>query len=308
MNISQSRTSASIPAQSVHAANGPASAKAMQSKSAPAMQAPKMPPRPPAPETGGKLTDRTSGLARLDGVADAIMDRVRNAALEGADGEAGSFREAAQYIEHGLERLRNGYADGTLSPKDIDRGFGNLFQGATDMMNAGRQGGGMDSGMEGGMDSAVQASSMPIAAAAAAPMAMPTEPTRPGPVESEAPEGDSAMAASIRERLSGFVDHVTERALGAGYPDGERQAVAEAATEIFNQAASRLENAVFSPGQGDSIDRDGLASLFQSTFTALQGQIQAMLGDQPTAPAAMYGPGAGPEAINSPIGRVDFSG
>lgn len=292
-----------MPAQSVLAANGAASARAMQGQATIAVRGPQVAPRssvPAVPEKGAEPADRTSGLARLDGVAEAIMDRVRNAALDGPQGQEDSFREAAQFIEHGLERLRNGYADGTLTPKDIDRGFGNIFQGATDMMNAGRQGA--------DMAGPTVATAMPTVGPAPAPMVMPMEPTRPGPVVSETPAGESEMAASVRERLSSFVDHVTERALNAGYPDEERQAMAEAATDIFNQAADRLENAVFNPGNGDPIDRDGLASLFQATFTALQGQIQSMLGDQPKASAAMYGRGAGPEAINSPKSLLDYAG
>ena len=274
----------------------------MSGRSATQMGAPKPAPSgeaSAAPKTGGELTDRTSGLARLDGVAEAIMDRVRNAALEGPEGQENSFREAAAFIEHGLERLRNGYADGTLSSKDMDRGFGNLFQGATDIMNSGRE----------AAPTSAATNSGAVAAAASAPA--PAQSSQSVPTESEegsSDGGDSDMAAAVRERMSNFVDHATERALGAGYPDDQRAAVAEAATAIFNQAAGRLENAVFNPGNGDPIDRDGLASLFQATFTALQGQIQSLLGDQPQKPAAMYGPGAGAEAINSPIGRVDYAG
>jgi len=306
MNISNSRMSTSIPAQSVNAASGAASAKAMSGRDVSHMKAPTPAPQGSAADEtkrGGEVTDRTSGLARLDGVAQAIMDRVRSAALDGPEGQEGSFREAAAFIEHGLERLRNGYADGTLSPKDIDRGFGNLFQGATEIMSAGRDSGDSSAAMNTG------------AVAAAAPASVSTAAQQPAPADGEgdsAESGDTDMAAAVRERLSSFVDHATERALGADYPDEERQAVAEAATAIFNQAAERLENAVFNPGNGDPIDRDGLASLFQATFTALQGQIQSLLGDQSQsdrgAPAAIYGPGAGAEAINSPAGRFNYAG
>ena len=119
------------------------------------------------------------------------------------------------------------------------------------------------------------------------------------------------MAAAMRERMESLVDHVLGRAEAAGYPDEQREAAAAEATALFAQAAERLENAVFNPGEGAPLDRAQLARFFQSSFSALQGQIFALLGDGPGgagSPATTYGPGAGAEAMSAPRGRVDFEG
>lgn len=79
-----------------------------------------------------------SSLARLDGFTDAMRDRLAAAAQDAPESEMGAFREASASLESGLSRLRAGLADGSLAPADIQRGVGNAFQGAREILDAGR--------------------------------------------------------------------------------------------------------------------------------------------------------------------------
>ncbi len=295
MNVSSQRTASAVPARPV--APRPA-AQASQST----------PTQPAAARDAGSVApggpDRTAQLARFDGFADALRERLGLAeqTMEGAD--ASRLKEAREWLEHGLERLRSGFADGTLDPADMERGVGNLFAGAAEIMAERDQP--TDSKVP---DVAVEgAAPTRVGDLQASPAAASGEVTSLEPADG----GETVdMAAAMRERMEGLVDHVLGRAEAAGYPDEQREAAAAEATALFAQAAERLENAVFNPGEGAPLDRAQLARFFQSSFSALQGQIFALLGDGAGgagSPATTYGPGAGAEAMSAPRGRVDFEG
>lgn len=273
MNVSSQRATSAFTARPV--ASRPSAPAQGSQGSAP----------PPPPASAGAAGEAGSGrhaaLARFDGFADALRDRVDMAgkSLEGMD--AKRLGEARDFIEGGLERLRNGFADGTLDPADMERGVGNLFAAAAEIMR----------------EETTESDSIGTTGASEA-----------APDQDQAE--DTALADVMRRRMASLVDHVLERADGAGYPDAQREVAAQEATALFEQAASRLEQAVFEPGDGQPIDRAGLTQFFQASFSALQGQILSLLGgdEGQTGSATTYGPGAGAEAMNTPRGLVDFQG
>ena len=183
------------------------------------------------------------------------------------------LKEAREWLEHGLERLRSGFADGTLDPADMERGVGNLFSGAAEIM-AERDG-----------PRTRRCRTWPWR----------TRPTRspgisrprllrpPGRRVLPRAHGDASRTwpPPCGSAWRTWSVHVLGRAEAAGYPDEQREAAAAEATALFAQAAERLENAVFNPGEGAPLDRAQLARFFQASFSALQGQILALLGDGP---------------------------
>ncbi len=186
----------------------------------------------------------------------------------------------------------------------MERGVGNLFSGAAKIMAE------RDEPTDAKVPDVVVEEAAPTEVGAPERAAVaPAE-----DVGSAEPSGDADaidMAAAMRERMERLVNHVIGRAEAAAQPDEQRHAAAAEATALFAQAAERLENAVFSPGESAPLDRAQLAQFFQSSFSALQGQILALLDDgSGTAgnPATTYGPGAGAEAMSTPRGRVDFEG
>ncbi|MEC8513375.1 MAG: hypothetical protein VX015_14625 [Planctomycetota bacterium] len=292
MNVSSQRANGAVPSRSVATRPTAQAAPATRSQPAGARDASSV-------VRGGP--DRTAQLARFDGFADALRARVALAeqSMEGVD--ASRLKEAREWLEHGLERLRSGFADGSLDPVDMERGVGNLFAGAARIM--------AESGEP--TDSKVP----DVTVEDADPIERGDLQVAPaedlGSAESFESGESNEMAAAMRERMQSLVDHVLGRAEAAGYPDEQRDAAAAEATALFAQAAERLENAVFSPGEGAPLDRAQLARFFQTSFSALQGQILALLGDGSSAagsPATTYGPGAGAEAMSTPRGRVDFAG
>ena len=295
MNVSSQRTTGAVPARPV--VSRPAASAIQHTPSQPAGSKDAGSAAPGGP-------DRTAQLARFDGFADALRERLALAeqAMEGAD--ASRLKEAREWLEHGLERLRSGFADGTLDPADMERGVGNLFAGAAEIM-AERDEPADTKVPDLALEDAVPTGAGDPQNAPAAPAANVSSPEPTA-------DGDAVdMAAAMRERMGNLVDHVLGRAEAAGYPDQQRDAAAAEATALFAQAAERLESAVFNPGEGAPLDRAQLSQFFQASFSALQGQILALLDDRSGAaghPATTYGPGAGAEAMSTPRGRVDFEG
>lgn len=284
MNVSSHRATSALPArpaQATRAAAGPTPNQDLR----PAPTAQAAPAERPAPAAGDAAPDRSGLLARFDGFADAIRDRLAQAegTMQGADAQ--QLAEARDWLEHGLGRMRSGFAEGTLDPMDMERGVGNLFAGAAKIMAAGGASDG--DGADVSAKASVDAEALPDATQAT----------------------DSPMATHMRERMQQLVDHVLQRADAAGYPDDERRATAEAATAAFASAAERLESAVFDHQTGAPIDRAGLTQFFQAAFGSLQGQLSNLLSGGPTGPGATtYGPGAGAEALREPRGRLDLRG
>ena len=292
MNVSSQRTTGAPPARPVAARPAPHAVQPNQSHHLGSTGAGSEAPGGP---------DRTAQLARFDGFADALRERVALAEQAMESGDASLLKEASEWLEHGLERLRSGFAEGSLDPADMERGVANLFSGAARIM-ADRGG-------------PARLKSTDVASEEAAPgVAVDASPADVR--DAVSPEGASAdqsadMAAAMRERMENLVDHVLGRAEAAGYPDEQRGAAAAEATALFEQVAGRLDAAVFEPGDGAPLDRAQLAGFFERSFSALQGQILALLGDSPGSdgtPATTYGPGAGAEAMSTPRGQVDFRG
>lgn len=292
MNVSSQRTTGAAPARPVAARPAAHAAQPNQSHHVGSAGTGSAAPGGP---------DRVTQLARFDGFADALRERVALAEQSMEGGDVSLLKEASEWLEHGLARLRSGFAEGSLDPADMERGVANLFSGAAKIMAAG--GGPADSKSS---DVAVEdaAPGEPVDTSLAALRDA-------GSAEAASGEQGADMAAAMRERMENLVDHVLGRAEAAGYPDDQRGAAAAEATALFEQVAGRLDAAVFDPGDGAPLDRAQLAGFFERSFSALQGQILALLGDSPASggtPATTYGPGAGAEAMSTPRGQVDFQG
>lgn len=292
MNVSSQRTTSAVPARPLAArpAAAPTQGQSVGSKDA-------VPAAPGGP-------DRTAQLARFDGFADALRERVSLAQSSMSGGDASLLREAREWLEHGLDRLRRGFAEGSLNPADMERGVGSLFAGAARLM-ADRERPTDSKSLDVAVENAVPAKDGKDAGSRVASVE--------GVGSPEAASDDESVdtAAAMRERMGSLVDHVLRRADAAGYPDAQREAAAAEAAALFEQAAGRLDAAVFEPGEGAPLNRTELARFFQSSFSALRGEILALLDDGPGAtgnPATTYGPGAGAEAMSTPRGQVDFQG
>jgi hypothetical protein len=232
--------------------------------------------RPSSPE-GEKLA---SNLARLDGLTESLMDRLRSASGDMDRSEFPAFREAAEQLESGLARLRAGLSDGTIEPADVQRGVGNLFQNVSAVLKEGR----------------TPASEAPDGAAAEAapaqsvgsPSGNGVEATRVRAQEASAPQGAQPSKAApgapdassapevgdvVRDRFAGFAESVQARLASAEFPDQKRDAVATGVAEAFASATARLDAALFDPQTGDPIDRGTFQDLFAASFSALQEQL-----------------------------------
>lgn len=255
-------------------------------------------------------TARMDGLARFDGFRESLMQRVQGAAID-TPSESGAVREAAAWIDHGMDRLRNGFANGTLDSADIERGLGNLFSGATEIMtNARAPQAPPPNGMsteEAPMPSDEMAMK-PLPDAEVTMAAVSTENAGPMAAPGEMPEpGLSDMGASVRDRMMGFAEHVSSRIEGANYPDDQRRATADATNALFESAVARLDAAVFNPQTGSPIDRNGLTQLFSATFNALQGQISSLLGESQKG-ATLYGADSSTDSTRTATSSLDVAG
>lgn len=83
---------------------------------------------------GAPTLDLSQSLERLDAYASSLATRVRGA-FEGAGAEEQeSLRAVMDLVQSGLERVRGGLENGTLTPNDIQRGTENLFRMASDQL------------------------------------------------------------------------------------------------------------------------------------------------------------------------------
>jgi len=234
--------------------------------------------RPSSPE-GEKLA---SNLARLDGLTESLMERLRSASGDMDRGEFPAFREAAGQLESGLARLRAGLSDGTIEPADVQRGVGNLFQSVSAVLKEGRTP--SSEAPEGTAADAVRAepASSPSgegveatqvrAQIAAGPQG--AQPSKGAPDASSAPEvGAPEVGDVVRDRFAGFAESVQARLASAEFPDQKRDAVASGVAEAFASATARLDAALFDPQTGDPIDRGTFQDLFAASFSALQEQL-----------------------------------
>ena len=254
--------------------------------------------RPASPD-GEQLA---SNLARLDGLTEALMQRLRSAAGDMHRGEFPAFRDAAGQLESGLARLRAGLADGTMEPADVQRGVGVLFQNVSAVLKEGR-----DPVADGPAEAEpgdVQAAPVgdAVADAASRPQAAP-----------EAPAGDQGadVGQVVRDRFAGFAESVQARLEGAEFPDQKREAIAAGVAEAFASATARLDAALFDPQTGYPIDRGTYQELFAASFSALQEQLaflfEAGEGDRGSR-GVVYGSDRQAEGL-SPRGKgLDVAG
>lgn len=110
-----------------------------------------------APDAAAQPTraEVASSLQRLDAYAESLNERLRGAASDAPAGEASAFRDVADFLQHGLDRIRAGIADGTLAPEDIQRGTKVMFERTRQMLDKARQG---EPSGGSGSDAAVKAS------------------------------------------------------------------------------------------------------------------------------------------------------
>ena len=236
MNVSSQRTTGATPARPVAARPAAHAAQPNQTHQVGSTGAGSAAPGGP---------DRVTQLARFDGFADALRERVALAEQAMVGGDVSLLKEASEWLEHGLARLRGGFAEGSLDPADMERGVANLFSGAAKIMAAG-------GAPAGSKSSAVAAEDVAPGEPVETAMAAPRDAGLPDAVSAE--QG-ADMAAAMRERMESLVDHVLGRAEAAGYPDEQRGAAAAEATALFEQVAGRLDAAVFAPGDGAPLDR-----------------------------------------------------
>ena len=217
--------------------------------------------RPASPE-GEKLA---SNLARLDGLTDSLMERLRSASGDMDRDEFPAFREAAGQLESGLARLRAGLADGTIEPSDVQRGVGNLFQSVSAVLTEGRTP--ASDAPDGAADEAAAVQLAGGQADQGLDAARVRAQAAPDP--SSAPD----VGEVVRDRFAGFADSVQARLQAAEFPAEKRDAVAAGVAEAFASATARLDAALFDPGTGDPIDRGTFQELFAASFSALQEQL-----------------------------------
>lgn len=216
--------------------------------------------RPSSPE-GERLA---SNLARLDGLTEGLMQRLRSAFGDTDRSEFPAFREAAGQLESGLARLRAGLADGSIEPADVQRGVGNLFQSVSAVLQEGRTP--ATEGPSADVDDA--APSRPAAdGVSAAPVRAQAAPQAPDDAAA------SDVGEVVRDRFSSFADSIQARLESAEFPDQKRDAMAAGVAEAFASATARLDAALFDPETGDPIDRGTFQQLFAASFSALQEQL-----------------------------------
>ena len=264
---------------------------------------PSVTPREAAPEAAGRpgspdASKLASNLARLDGLAEALMDRLRSAAGDMHRGEFPAFREAAGQLESGLARLRAGLADGTLEPLDVQRGVGALFENVSAVLRE---------GSEPAADAAAGADEAPVEA--------PSEAARPARAEAApapAEEEDAVdVGEVVRSRFAGFAETVQARLEAAEFPDQKRDAMAAGVAEAFASATARLDAALFDPVTGDPIDRGAFQQLFAASFSALQEQLSFLFepaADDAGSRGVVYGSDRLAEGLSPRTDGLDVAG
>ncbi|MFT6833070.1 MAG: hypothetical protein ACJAZN_003251 [Planctomycetota bacterium] len=246
MQSSSAQRTVTVPAARVSANGANAAAGAMEGPPPMGAQG------PPPPD------QMASNLARLDNFMESAMGRLQEAVADAPEGEVTSFREAAEALESGLSRIRDGIQNGTMMPSDIQRGVQNTFQGAREILNGARPADEDDAIKAMGTD-AMEAGSV-----AASPGGMPAGPT-------------TDTGEVVRSRYQGFTDSVLARVGGMEGMDDSSMAEIEAAASAFESATARLDQALFNPESGDSIDRGTYQSLYQDALSALQEQLTGLM-------------------------------
>ncbi|QDV07123.1 hypothetical protein Poly30_26420 [Planctomycetes bacterium Poly30] len=231
-----------------------ARAERAQANDASGMEAPAPMQGPPPPD------QMASNLARLDSFMEAAMSRLESAVADAPEGEVTSFREAAEALGSGLSRLRAGLQNGTLMPADVQRGVQNSFQGAREILEGARPAGDEDQNTGMSMGSSTEAGDVSM-------------------TDSSMPASDTG--AIVRGRYQGFTDSVMARVAGLGGSDDSNSAAIEAAGSAFDSATARLDQALFNPVSGDSIDRGTFQTLYNDALSALQSQLTDLIGGGP---------------------------
>ena len=248
------------------------------------------------------------------------------AAGDAPEGDLPAFREAAANLQSGLARLREGLADGSLQPGDVQRGVASIFQGAREVLDAGRAKG------TGSSDEVKSAGdeTKPIAQDAAVKGAPAMDATPKGVVPADAVEKgampksadsdaavmadadaeDASLAEVVRGRFSGFADSVMARLESAEMPDAKREAMSLGVAEAFASATARLDAALFDPQSGEPIDRGTYQQLFSASLGALQEQLSFLFeqGGEEDSSGVVYGANQLAERL-APTGRgLDLAG
>ncbi len=228
---------------------------------------------PPARPAGD---DRASGMARLDGFADAMMQRLTMAAKSAPEGEAQSFSDAADSLSSGLARLRAGLENGTLTSSDIGKGVENAFMGAREILEAGRK---------------------PTVAAQSSVSA---------DVAGRAEAEDNG--AIVQGRFDGLTQSVMARIEGLDLSDRQSRAMVDQTAQAFESATARLDAALFNPETGDPVDRGTFQSLYASALESLQTQLTDMLGSAGSDGAVIYDARRGAEGLSALSSSLDVAG
>ena len=236
---------------------------------------------PPSPD------QMAANLARLDNFMESAMGRLQEAVANAPEGEVTSFREAAEALESGLSRLRDGLQNGTLMPEDIQRGVKNSFQNARAVLDGARPSEGDESSM--GMDSS-EAVNLTVASGAAP---------------------SSNVGETVRGRYQGLTDSVLARVDNLeGMDDAVMDAVGDAAS-AFESATARLDQALFNPETGDSIDRGTFQDLYNDALSTLQSQLTDLIGGDEAGrgmASMLYNAQKGVESMNQGGFGLDVAG
>ena len=287
MQISSQQRHSTAPTQSPSAASA-AQAPSISAQRVATQGAPPTEAGPASEVKRPPSADQTaSNLARLDDFMDSALSRLEEAVKNAPEGEVTSFREAAEALESGLSRLRDGLQNGTLQPEDVQRGVTNSFQIARDVLDSARQ------GAEG--DSAAPIAPAEAGNASAAPGAV--LPDNPGEV--------------ARNRFQGVTDSVLARVDNLDVSDDLKDAVGEAAS-AFESATARLDQALFNPVTGDSIDRGTFQDLYNDALSTLQSQLTDLIGGGESAETGsssiLYNAQKGVEGITQRSFGLDLAG
>lgn len=236
---------------------------------------------PPSPD------QMASSLARLDQFMESAMGRLEEAVADAPEGEVTSFREAADALESGLSRLRDGIQNGTLMPHDVQRGVSNSFQNARKILDEARP-----------TEEGDQNQAMGVSADGGVAVA---------------PEGaiPSNMGETVRSRYQGLADSVLARVSNLeGMDDDAMKAVGDAAN-AFESATARLDQALFNPETGDPIDRGTFQQLYDDALSTLQSQLTDLIGGDESGSgmaSMLYNAQKGVEGMNQRGFGLDVAG
>lgn len=224
-----------------------------------------------------------SSLQRLDAYAESLSERLQGAAQDASPQESAALRDVADFLQHGLERIRAGIADGTMAPEDIQRGTKVMFERSRQMLDKARPAAPeAPDAAQGTSDADVKAATPDDAAAAAKPGddASKTDAMRS--------TSDDADAMAFAKKTSDASTDADVRGDDASRTDADAAAAAEEATrELGRSILAGIENL---PAE--------LLSLIDPNA----------LEEGSDRSGRLYGPLDGAEAITPRDGRVDLAG